>query len=80
MPIELYLLLLMTVANGAPAIVRNIFGRRFDFPLDGGIHLKDGQPLLGSSKTVRGLAASIIATVALAPLCHFRGKSAHSLR
>nr|MBS0019071.1 CDP-archaeol synthase [Gammaproteobacteria bacterium] len=68
MPIELNLLLLTTVANGAPAIVRNFFGRQFAFPLDGGIRLKDGQPLFGSSKTLRGLAASVIATAALAPL------------
>jgi CDP-2,3-bis-(O-geranylgeranyl)-sn-glycerol synthase len=71
MPIELYLLLLTTVANGAPAIVRNFFGRRFVFPLDGGLRLKDGQPLFGSSKTLRGLAASVVATAALAALLGF---------
>lgn len=68
MLIELQLLLLTTVANGAPAIVRRLLGRRFAQPIDAGMRLGDGQPVLGPSKTWRGLAIAVIATVALASL------------
>jgi hypothetical protein len=74
MPIELDLLLLTAVANGAPAIVRNLFGQRFAYPIDADMHLTNGQPVLGPSKTWRGLAASAIATAALAPLLGFPWK------
>jgi len=58
----LKLLVLLTLANGTPVIVRNIFGDRFTWPLDGGIELFDGQPLFGSSKTVRGVVLSVLVT------------------
>ena len=74
MPIELDLLLYTTVANGAPAIARNLLGRRFAYPIDGGMRLSDGSPLLGSSKTWCGLVAAVIATVGLSLVLNFPWK------
>jgi len=46
----LRLLVLLTLANGVPVVTKRIFRHHFDRPLDGGIILPDGQPLLGTSK------------------------------
>lgn len=55
----LQLLLLLAVANNAPIAAKRILGHRWDFPLDGGIRLRDGRPLLGPSKTLRGVIAAV---------------------
>jgi CDP-2,3-bis-(O-geranylgeranyl)-sn-glycerol synthase len=62
------LLLLLAIANGTPVLVKRLFGKFLAYPLDGGRIFLDGRPLFGSSKTVRGIATSIVATAALAPL------------
>ena len=64
----LQILLLMTVANGTPIVAKKIFGPRFARPLDAGSIFFDGQPLFGSSKTIRGILASILVTTGIAPL------------
>ncbi len=64
----LQILLLMTVANGTPIVAKKIFGPRFARPLDAGSIFLDGQPLFGSSKTIRGILASILVTTGIAPL------------
>jgi CDP-2,3-bis-(O-geranylgeranyl)-sn-glycerol synthase len=66
--IELKLLLLLLVANGAPILARYLFGEHFNCPLDGGYLTKNGRHLLGSSKTVRGLIASLLTTAVAAQL------------
>jgi hypothetical protein len=58
----------LAVANGTPILVEKLLGRFLAFPIDGGLELTDGKPLFGSSKTLRGLALSILATTAVAPL------------
>lgn len=58
----LKLLALLTIANGAPVIARHLLGDRLSFPLDGYARFIDGRPLLGASKTVRGLVLSVVAT------------------
>lgn len=58
--LELKLLLLLIIANGTPIVARQIFGRRFEYPIDFGWHLKNGQNLFGSSKTFRGIITAII--------------------
>lgn len=55
----LQLLLLLAVANNAPIAAKRFLGHRWDFPLDGGIRLRDGRPLLGPSKTLRGVIAAV---------------------
>ncbi|AWO92987.1 MULTISPECIES: CDP-archaeol synthase [Bradyrhizobium] len=64
----LQLLVLMTLANGAPIVAKKIFGLRFSFPLDTGTVFFDGRPLFGPSKTIRGILISVLITTASAPL------------
>jgi CDP-2,3-bis-(O-geranylgeranyl)-sn-glycerol synthase len=56
------LLLLVGLANATPVLASKIFKHRFAWPLDGGLHFFDGQPLLGPSKTVRGVLLSVAMT------------------
>jgi len=65
------LLLLLAAANGTPVLVRWMLKDRASAPLDGGWQLADGRPLLGSSKTIRGLICAIVATTFVAPLFGF---------
>ncbi|HYQ70973.1 MAG TPA: CDP-archaeol synthase [Gammaproteobacteria bacterium] len=62
------LVLLLVIANATPVIISMLLGDRWDQPLDRGLRLADGQPLLGAHKTVRGLFGAIIACTLLAPL------------
>jgi CDP-diglyceride synthetase len=62
----LQILLLVVWANAAPVLTRLILAHRLDYPLDGRRILADGRPLLGSSKTWRGLVAAILTTPLLA--------------
>lgn len=55
-------LLLLVVANGAPVLLAYLLGERFASPLDAGIRFFDRRPLLGPSKTIRGVIAAILAT------------------
>ena len=48
--------------------IEKLLGKFLAFPIDGGATFADGNPLFGSSKTLRGLALSIVATTAVAPL------------
>ncbi|HUI33917.1 MAG TPA: CDP-archaeol synthase [Stellaceae bacterium] len=61
-------LVLLALANGAPVIGKKIFGDRLAYPLDRGVTFPDRRPLLGPSKTIRGIALSILVTAAGAPL------------
>ena len=56
------LVLLLTVANVTPVIVKRIFGTWADRAIDGGMRLADGRFVFGSSKTIRGIVSSVIAT------------------
>lgn len=62
------ILLLLAVANGAPVLAQRVLGPRFARPVDGGALFTDGRPVLGRSKTLRGLAASLATTAMAAPL------------
>lgn len=62
------ILALLFVANGAPVIAKNLLSRRFQAPLDGGLRLFDGEPILGRSKTIRGVFFSLLTTAIVAPL------------
>ena len=55
----LKLLILLSLANGSPVLAKNMLGSRFAFPLDGNLRFFDRKPLLGASKTLRGIVASI---------------------
>ncbi|MDE2462424.1 MAG: CDP-archaeol synthase [Alphaproteobacteria bacterium] len=60
-------LVLLFVANGVPVALNSILGRDFSRSIDGGHRFFDGRPLLGTSKTLRGLLASLVATAICAP-------------
>jgi CDP-2,3-bis-(O-geranylgeranyl)-sn-glycerol synthase len=64
----LQLMVLLTVANGAPVIAARLTGRHLQFPLDFGATLNDGSPLFGKSKTIRGIVAAILLTAVAAVL------------
>ena len=60
------LLVLLTVANGAPVIAERVLGNRWSRPLDAGKIWRDGRPVLGGSKTVRGVICAVAATILVA--------------
>ena len=64
----LQVLALLALANGVPVITKDIMGLRFAAPIDQGAKFFDGRPILGSSKTIRGILLSILITSAAAPL------------
>jgi CDP-2,3-bis-(O-geranylgeranyl)-sn-glycerol synthase len=55
-------LALAAVANGTPIFAKRWLGERWAWPLDGGLHLWDWQPLFGRSKTIRGLVLAVTTT------------------
>ena len=62
MAVELELLLLIVIANGAPVVATRLFGEWGGQPLDGGRVLADGHRLLGTSKTWRGVLAATLSS------------------
>ncbi len=67
-PLALFqMLILLMLANGTPVIAKWIFGNRFAYPLDANRTFFDGRPLLGPSKTVRGIVIALVVTAAAAP-------------
>jgi CDP-2,3-bis-(O-geranylgeranyl)-sn-glycerol synthase len=66
--LEIKLVLLLLVANGAPLIAYDLLKQRGAYPVDGGLRLPDGKRLLGDSCTWRGWLASAMVTTAAAPL------------
>jgi len=66
------LLILLTLANSSPVIAKRILGGAYAIPIDGNIRFLDGRPLLGPSKTIRGIVVSLLATALGAPLIGLR--------
>lgn len=65
------LLLLVIIANAAPVVISLMLGQRWNAALDGGLRFPDQRPVLGPSKTIRGLLASLLATALMAFLLGF---------
>jgi CDP-2,3-bis-(O-geranylgeranyl)-sn-glycerol synthase len=65
------LLLLLAIANNAPLAAKLVLGRRWAAAIDGGRQWRDGRPVLGPSKTWRGLLAAIVLTALAAPWLGF---------
>jgi len=59
---------LVLLSNAAPVLARIVFGKHLARPIDRGRRLADGQPLLGASKTYRGIAAALLMTAPAAEL------------
>ncbi len=62
------LLVLVGVANALPVIAKKLMGTAGDWPLDGSITLRDGSPLFGRSKTLRGVLIALLGTPVVAVL------------
>lgn len=60
--LQLKLLALLAIANGAPLLGRTVLRHRWGTPLDGGVQLPDGRPLFGPSKTIRGVLLALVVT------------------
>lgn len=60
--LELQLLLLIIIANGASLLGEPLLRQHCNWPLDGGLILPDGQPLFGTHTTWRGIVLAAIAT------------------
>ena len=57
---------LLLVANSAPILADCLLRKKLSIALDAGLLFTDGQPIFGASKTVRGIAASIVVTTGAA--------------
>jgi CDP-archaeol synthase len=55
-------LILLSLANGAPVIAKRVFGQTYAAPVDGNAQFVDGRRLLGPSKTIRGVVISLLVT------------------
>ena len=55
-------LILLSLANGSPVIAKRIFGANYAAPVDGNARFIDGRPLIGPSKTIRGIVVSLVVT------------------
>jgi CDP-diglyceride synthetase len=64
----LELLVLIATANGVPVIAKKLLGETWARPLDAGATWLDGRPWFGPSKTIRGVALSLLATPLVAML------------
>ncbi len=67
----LEILILLLVANGAPVLAARVLGSRWETPVDHGMRLPDGTPLLGGSKTWRGVLAIMAAAILGAAVLNF---------
>jgi CDP-2,3-bis-(O-geranylgeranyl)-sn-glycerol synthase len=76
MTVEFFqLLLLIIIANAAPILVRLLLKDRFNLAVDFGQKMLDQHRIFGSSKTWRGILASIVATSAVAWLLGYAAKT-----
>lgn len=66
-------LLLLLVANGAPIVADYLFRERGAWRVDAGREFIDRQPVLGESKTWRGIIAAILGCWASALLLGYPG-------
>lgn len=66
--LEIFLLLWLVCINGAPILLARLAGQKFNYPVDGNRQFIDGRPLLGASKTFRGLVAALGVAVLMGSL------------
>ncbi|WP_339806655.1 CDP-archaeol synthase [uncultured Marinobacter sp.] len=67
----LWLFLLLALANGTPVIAHRLLRQRWNAPVDGGRLWRDGRPILGKSKTWRGLVVGITSCALLSLVTGF---------
>ena len=54
---------LLAVANGTPVLVNKVMGKRWAWPVDNELKLRDGHRLWGNTKTWRGLCAAVFFSI-----------------
>ncbi len=54
---------LLAVANGTPVLVNKGMGKRWAWPVDNELKLRDGHRLWGNTKTWRGLCAAVFFSI-----------------
>ena len=64
----LHLVLFLLWVNALPPLISMLCGDRWDRPLDGGRIWQDQQPIFGPHKTIRGIIASLLGGIMVAPL------------
>jgi|TARA_B100001121_G_scaffold21369_1_gene16620 CDP-2,3-bis-(O-geranylgeranyl)-sn-glycerol synthase len=60
--ITLELFVMLVLANGMPVVVAKLCRGAWDWPIDGNRHWPDGRPVLGPSKTWRGLVSGALSS------------------
>lgn len=55
-------MVLIALANSSPLVAKLIWGKAYAWPIDCNVRFYDGRPLLGASKTVRGVVVSLVTT------------------
>lgn len=58
----LHLLLFILIANGVPVLVRYVMGKHLAYPVDMGRVFFDARPILGATKTWRGVFFAVLIT------------------
>ncbi len=61
--LEMILLFWLIAINGAPILLTRFAGKQFDYPIDCHRLFIDGRPILGTSKTFRGLVSALLMSV-----------------
>jgi CDP-2,3-bis-(O-geranylgeranyl)-sn-glycerol synthase len=56
-------MVLIVIANGSPVVAKVISSNRYAWPIDGNARFVDRRPLLGESKTIRGVVVALATTV-----------------
>lgn len=66
--VEITLLIWLICVNGAPILLAKILGKRFNIPIDENRLWRDGQPLFGQSKTIRGILVALLVSIGVGSL------------
>lgn len=61
-------LTLLLVANGTPVLAGKFLGNYAAWPLDANYIMADGKPLLGESKTLRGILLAVFTTALISEI------------
>lgn len=71
MLITLELFVMLVLANGTPVVAAVLLKKRWSAPVDGGRLWRDGRPVLGNSKTWRGVVSGALACALFALMTGF---------
>ena len=67
----IHALVFIIAANSTPVLLTRLMGDRWAFPIDAGKTFFDGRPILGRSKSWRGLLGAVLVCALIAPLLGF---------